>query len=202
MTIPFGYYETMYDIVNALNESISENMPVSSIPIPDKNGSFVMTKVERDKWPRFKYNEVKRKVNVHLVPGAMMTFDDYLAHMLGIRVQPVVNRGLNGSGIGGTMTSDITGGISSLYVYTDILEPVAVGDTEAQLLRVVDVKGRNGETVHKTFDHLHYVPIQKKRFDTIEVDIRDDTGAPISFETGRLIATLHIRRASHPYFSS
>jgi hypothetical protein len=65
MTIPFGYYETMYDIVNALNESISENMPVSSIPIPDKNGTFVMTKVERDKWPRFKYNEVKRKVNVH-----------------------------------------------------------------------------------------------------------------------------------------
>jgi CBS domain-containing protein len=122
--------------------------------------------------------------------------------MLGIRVQPVVNRGHNGRGVGGTTTSDITGGISSLYVYTDILEPVAVGDTEAQLLRVVDVKGRNGETVHKTFDHLHYVPIQKKRFDTIEVDIRDDTGAPISFETGRLIATLHIRRASHPYFSS
>ena len=31
---------------------------------------------------------------------------------------------------------------------------------------------------------LQYVPVSKKEFNTVEIDIRDDTGRPVPFEFG------------------
>ena len=38
-----------------------------------------------------------------------------------------------------------------------------------------------------------YVPVSKKEFNTVEIDIRDDTGRPVPFEFGKVITTLHFR---------
>ena len=50
------------------------------------------------------------------------------------------------------------------------------------------------------YDQPRYFPVQKKTFDTIEIDIRDDTGESIPFDAGKLIVTLHFRRAKDSYF--
>ena len=104
--------------------------------------------------------------------------------------------------MGGLRTADINGGIRALYVYCDVVENVAVGDTQAPLLRIVDATtGQRNDNVHRTVDPPRYMPVQKKRFDTIEIFIKDDFGEDILFEGGKLITTLHFRRAVGPYFT-
>ena len=100
----------------------------------------------------------------------------------------------------GTNASDINGGINNIYVYTDLIENVTVGDTQAPLLRIVDAGVKFGDIIHQSFETLRYIPLRKKSFDTVEVAIRDAFGKPISFESGILVVTLHFRRASSPYF--
>jgi len=44
--------------------------------------------------------------------------------------------------------------IGSVYVYRDLVEHVAVGDTKAQLLRIVNrMSDRGDENVHEAFNH-------------------------------------------------
>src|SRR5437899_12678347 len=94
----------------------------------------------------------------------------------------------------------IVGGVHVMYVYSDVLECVPVGDTMTPLLRIVEIGGQKSEMVHIQYDQPRYVPLQKKEFDSIEVDIRDDLGEKISFDSGKVIVTLHFRKAKESYF--
>ena len=90
--------------------------------------------------------------------------------------------------------------IYSLYVYTDVAENVAVGDTSAPLLRIVDASGAYDKMITRSYDKPRYIPVQKKYFDNILIDIRSDTGDSIPFENGACITTLHFRQAKGAYF--
>jgi len=72
--------------------------------------------------------------------------------------------------------------IGSAYVYCDLVEHVPVGDTKAPLLRIVNrMSYRSGENVHEAFNPPLYVPLQKRCFDTVEINLMTDTGLPIPF---------------------
>jgi hypothetical protein len=201
LTVPFGYYDSIRELVNTMNTTITESATTVLFPTIDENGERTFKQLDREDWPTIRYNEIKRKIFIELPPGTEVTFDDYLTNLLGVKSNPVVNNGKVPKLIGGNKASDIKAGIHGLYVYCDVLENVPVGDTEAPLLRVVDATGYNGENVHRIFHPLRYVPLRKKNFDSLEIDIRDDIGLPIAFESGRLFVTLHFRRAANPYFS-
>ena len=100
----------------------------------------------------------------------------------------------------GERVCDIAAGINSLYVYCDVLEHVPVGDTKAPLLRIVEAKGSTHEVIHMIYDKPRYLPLQKKNFDSIEIDIRDCFGEKISFENGQVVVILEFNRAKNPYF--
>ena len=89
----------------------------------------------------------------------------------------------------------------SLFIYTNIVEYHTVGDTRAPLLRIVNVDGQYGETVTKIYDSPHYMPLKHKLVHMIEIDIRDSTGQPIPFVSGRVIVKLHFRRKRSSYFN-
>ena len=89
----------------------------------------------------------------------------------------------------------------SLFIYTNIVEYHTVGDTRAPLLRIVNVDGQYGETVTKIYDSPHYMPLKHKLVHMIEIDIRDSTGQPIPFVSGRVIVKLHFRRKRSSYFT-
>ena len=76
-----------------------------------------------------------------------------------------------------------------------------VGDVKAPLLRTVKITGKEGLTVNSTFQTVQYVPVQRKQFSTIEIDIRDDMGCPVPFQRGKVIVTLHFWRKRPAYFS-
>jgi len=91
---------------------------------------------------------------------------------------------------------ELSGGFHSLFVYSDIVSPSFVGDSYTQLLRLIEIPSNNkfGDQVKITYSNPYYLPVFVKEFDTIEIDIKDDTGERIPFEFGRSIITLHFRK--------
>jgi len=86
-----------------------------------------------------------------------------------------------------------------LFVYCDVCASYITGDARTPLLRIVPVSvaGNNysyGTNLVKHFSPPHYIPLQKTNFRRIEIDIRDQLGKRIPFESGTLTVTLHFRR--------
>lgn len=84
-----------------------------------------------------------------------------------------------------------------LFIYTDITEPLIVGNVKTSLLRIVPVHMKNflfGHNHYQTFAPIKYIPLLSTSFCTITIDVRDEIGEPIPFEFGTLIVTLHFRR--------
>jgi hypothetical protein len=92
------------------------------------------------------------------------------------------------------------GGFSSMYVYTDIVDAQFVGDVKVHLLRIVNIEGEYGNTVHASFLNLQYVPVKVNYFETIGVNIKNDQNKNVSFEFGKSIATFHFRQKRSQFF--
>ena len=93
----------------------------------------------------------------------------------------------------GKIAVDPNKGINSLYVYfCDWIYPV--GDIKAPLLPVVDAAGNFGDLIHRWYTTPQYVPISKKEFNMVEIDIRNDTGRPVPFEFGNVVVILHFQQ--------
>ena len=90
--------------------------------------------------------------------------------------------------------ADLEKGLNSLYMYCPLVEPRMVGDAQVPLLRIVPVEGRDGEMITRVFDPIQYCPLLQRRFQTVDIDIRDDTGSIVPFERGRVVVTLHCRK--------
>jgi len=85
--------------------------------------------------------------------------------------------------------------VPTLFVYCDILEHVVVGDVMAPVLRMVDMKRkRTYGKMHETPHVPLYVPLQKKHFDTVEINIMMDTGEPVQFAEGKSVTVLEFKR--------
>ena len=193
--VPHGYYESVHDLVREMNKSLSKLLPNSNIVVvtgKDEN---------QNQMPRVKYNETSKRVHFVMFRGQSLAFSPALATILGVAAKqnPSKPREEDSFGWFASNVSDITRGINYIMLYCDLLEHVPVGDTKAPLLRIVDANGTNGEIVHRSYDEPRYIPLQKKNFDSIEMDLRDDLGSPIAFENGKLVVTLHFRQTKSPY---
>ena len=85
-------------------------------------------------------------------------------------------------------------GLNLIYVYCNVAAHTIVGDMKTPLLRVCNVTGKPGDIVRHTYNHLHYVPVGRREFDTIEIAINNELGEPMPFEYGKSVVTLHFRR--------
>lgn len=87
-----------------------------------------------------------------------------------------------------------SGDISSLIVTSNIVEHTPFGNKAKQLLRIVEVpKNLYGDQIVIRYDDPHYVPLQSREFETIDIDIKDDYENDVHFKFGRVIVTLHFR---------
>lgn len=83
-------------------------------------------------------------------------------------------------------------------IYSDIIEPYAVGDVQAKLLRSVPLNHHQcayNTIFVKTFSSPIYIPVLTNTFRTIDIDIRDQFGESIPFDRGTLTVTLHFKRS-------
>ena len=146
-----------------------------------------------------------QKVKVKLDGGAFIEFRVELAAMLGFvgkgPEKLVSVRHLNTHD--GELPIDLNAGMYSLYLCSDIVEDQLKGDVFAPLLRIVHVKDRvkGGDIITRTYENPHFVKVKKKRFDTIDMHIRRDTGEKISFQHGKVIVKLCFRSVRSGYFN-
>jgi len=75
-----------------------------------------------------------------------------------------------------------------------VLQHVVVGDVIAPLLRIVDMKTASTSVKHQILNRPLYVPLLKKNFDTIEINIMTDEGLPFPFVDGKLVVLEFKRR--------
>ena len=85
--------------------------------------------------------------------------------------------------------------VLNLYVYTDIVEPHPVGDTQANLLRIVPVKDEESGIVSEEFATPLHFRLSRTNFNTVTIFITDDNGNEVPFEDATVQVTLHFDRA-------
>ena len=141
---------------------------------------------------RFTFDEVTRRIKMEMQSDAdiALYMSDALKTKLGFCKNGPYKRGW----IWGSETFDLHAGQRLMYVYCDIASFVPIGNTKSPLLRVCNVSGTFGEIVRVTFDRPFYVPVSRREFDTILIDIRDELGQRMPFAFGKSVATLHFRR--------
>ncbi|KAJ8026993.1 hypothetical protein HOLleu_31993 [Holothuria leucospilota] len=99
------------------------------------------------------------------------------------------------------ISSDVHSGVTSFFVYSDIVEHQRVGDAHVPLLRVVRIDTRRvGKHVTETYTSPHYISVKSKHISTIGIDLRTDLGEVVPFQHGRVIAKLHFRQSRSPFF--
>lgn len=89
---------------------------------------------------------------------------------------------------------DLRAGQYSLFVYCDVIQPQIIGNVVAPIIRVVSISGSYGDSVDQHYDNPHYVPVLKKEFETIEINIKDDVGKDVAFDHGKVFIKLHFRK--------
>ncbi|GFX44450.1 uncharacterized protein F54H12.2 [Trichonephila clavipes] len=78
--------------------------------------------------------------------------------------------------------ADAWSNFSVFYVYSDLISPQIVGDTQAPLLRIVRTKGKDGETISQYYDRPQYLPLVRHSFQTIQSELRLNSGDFVPFE--------------------
>ena len=91
-----------------------------------------------------------------------------------------------------TNAPDVDRGFYSLYVYCSLCSPQFVGDSYVPLLRIVPNAGERN-MITMDIDNPHYVPVNVRSFDTVEMNIKNDVSENVSFQTGKVICKLHFR---------
>ena len=69
-----------------------------------------------------------------------------------------------------------------------------VGDTQANLLRIVPAKDKEGRIVSEEFATPLYFRLSRSNFNTMSILITDDTGNEVPFEDATVQVTLHFDR--------
>ena len=169
LTIPPGYYNTIEDLLNRIEDEIQLVTNATRKPV------------------LLRYDEITRKVTIDCF-DIQVEFKEGLRRILGFEIIRIKD----GKTLA-TQTVDMDP-LHSIYVYCDLLESRIVGDKMTQLLRVVPVEGKSGDMVTRTYENVHYVSLQLKSFEDVEINIRDDSGNYVPFERGTLNVTLHFRR--------
>ena len=172
-SIDKGYYPTITHVVDTIAKKINNATNQTTQQI-------IMT-----------YDEITGKVKGSFEYDLNLKTSNHIQKMLGLD-NPSLNME-RGREWEASYEADLDP-MDSLYVYCDILEPRVVGDTLAPLVRIVPVEGKHGDLITRIYENVHYIRVQKKNFQTVEINIRDRTGKKVSFEPGTLNITLHFRR--------
>ena len=171
--VDYGYYTSMSELVASINTAMEKEL-----------GNTNMIK--------FSLNPRTHKVNVTLAKKHYIALYGQLSKMLGFGGGDTKVRKSSES----PYVSDLHD-IASIFVYCNIVQPQIVGNASVPLLRTIAVSGKSGDVITETFNNIQYVPVQTKSFEHIEILLRTDTGDPVPFERGKVIATLYFRKLSY-----
>lgn len=179
-----GRYETIKGLLEAMQKA--KKMFVN----PSKNallGNF-----------EFGYMENVKRCTLRINTDSIYDLEVHpdILYMLGFEAQQlkVIKNNTGEKTIFSWHPVDMSCSLNHLYIYCDIVNPQIVGNILAPLLQIVNVEGKYVDTISRIYITPHYVPVLKKSFNTIEINVKDDQNRPIQFELGKTIVKLHFKR--------
>ena len=175
LIIPPGHYSTIEDVIAKMDELVAKDQRFKDDV-------------------KFTYDSFSRKVTVHLENNTGISLRD-ISYLLGFSGPRVISKTVTAE-----READIEDGLHDLYIYCDIVKAQYVGNALVPLLRIAPVEGVDGQRISKSFLHPQYIPVDRKVFETIEINIKRDTGESVSFEFGKVLLTLHFRQSRPAYF--
>ena len=135
------------------------------------------------------------KVKIRLSPGYTLQLRREQAIVLGFMTfeDPAETYDIENAQETGTYKANLYRE-TNIHVYCDIVQPQVVGDKMAPLVAVVPCQ-KTTETYETLYavENIHYIPVQTKSFQNIQVHLRSSTEEPIPFEHGRAAITLHLK---------
>ena len=80
--------------------------------------------------------------------------------------------------------------LSTVFIYSNVIEPVLVGGDYVPLLRSIAINSDG--VIHENIVNPMYLPVSSTSINNIEIEIRDDSGYLIDFPYGtKNSITLH-----------
>lgn len=178
LKISSGFYKDISCILKAVNKELSKAVGGDVLSLNELNGRTIV------------HRDVCKKMNIENI-----NFSARLAMQLGFN--PTDN-------ILDYQTSISVGNIyfgipDQMLIYTDVIEPVLVGHEKVQIIKIVKTGSVSrscifGDVHTAEFQHMHYLPVLKKEFECISVDIRDCTGSYMPFRHGVSTIKLHFKK--------
>lgn len=163
--IEVGCYESIFDIISAIQLALPKS----------------------PSWFAINYNKATKRVKINAVEGSTLYLEN-LGELLGFKRDTVIKGSMKSE-----FVADAWSNFSFFYVYTDIIASQIVGDIQAPLLRIVRIKGQDGETISQYYDRPQYLPLIRHSFQNIQVELRLNSGDFVPFERGKVIIVLHFR---------
>ncbi|GFX75640.1 uncharacterized protein F54H12.2 [Trichonephila clavipes] len=130
-TIDVGCNETMLDIISAVQ-----------LALPKNPNRFTII-----------YNKATKRVKINADQGSSLHLEN-LGELLGFKRSAIIIGNMKSE-----FVADAWSNFSVFYVYSDLISPQIVGDTQAPLLRIVRTKGKDGETISQYYDRPQYLPL-------------------------------------------
>ncbi|GFU57789.1 uncharacterized protein F54H12.2 [Trichonephila clavipes] len=157
-TIDVGCYETMLDIISAVQ-----------LALPKNPNRFTII-----------YNKATKRVKINAVQGSSLHLEN-LGELLGFKRNAII--------IGNMKSEFVADAWSNFSVFLRLLRSNFTpncGDTQAPLLRIVRTKGKDGETISQYYDRPQYLPLVRHSFQTIQSELRLNSGDFVPFERGQI----------------
>lgn len=184
-TIPAGHYNSVQSVVVAVNKVFDHHSVLT------KDG-------KRQRVLQATYLERENRVQIEARNNYAISFGLDLNYLLGFKIQEITQKdyGLIKHGQKGENEASTTGGLNNLYVYTDIIKELTVGGINAPLLRIVNLnlKSNDAGSTAQSYDDPYYHSLKSSRVESINIQLRDDLGELVHFESGTVVVTLRFRQ--------
>ena len=175
-TLELRFY--VYDSIHMVIQSINDFTKHSNVPV------------------QMQYNTTTHKVSIQGDVRWEVEFTDECNMEFGYKYPIIQFAVINDQIDANYPIAEQMNSIKALYIYSDICEYQHVGDAFVPLLRAVAVDNavKYGEYVNKIYTAPHYVPVMKRNFNSIEIDIKTDYSERIHFGFGKVFVQLHFRQ--------
>lgn len=173
LEVPAGRYKTIEDLIYAIRKT-----------------QFVKI------YFSLHYDKQRKRVLISAIPGInVMLKDSDIGFLLGYEENTVIKEKQK---ILSTKQPNMDLFLpKTLYIYSDIIQNQYVGNAQAPLLRVVPVKEFNSCVI---YERPFMFSLNTAHLHTIEINIRDDTGALIPFVDGKVVVTLVFKRKALKFY--
>lgn len=134
----------------------------------------------------------------------LLKLSSELAYILGIREEDFTIQGEGSAAVSAVYISslpvDLSKGLRRLFVYCSAIAENIVGDRLAPLLRVITIEGLPVGPHSQVFSRLQYYPVKTNIIESIEVNLRTETGELLESNWGHSCTVLHFKRATPKLF--